>query len=209
VTIRNKSGWFMVVATFGLMGQHIGAIEQPKFDVVERIEAVEIRRYPPHVVAQTLVTGDFDSAGNLGFRRLAGYIFGGNSEDLDISMTAPVALKPGEIGKPTVGKSSYWVTFTMPIEYTISSLPEPDSETVELIVIPETYVAVLPYRGNWSEKRFEKYKAQLEATLAKQNSWEVRGDTSLLRYDAPFVPWFLRNNEVSLEVVSTSPSPSR
>lgn len=54
------------------------AIEEPVFEVTAKLGDVEIRQYAPYVVAEVLVTGFANEAGNKGFRILAGYIFGKN-----------------------------------------------------------------------------------------------------------------------------------
>jgi len=66
--------------------------EEPRFEVLERRGEVEIRRYAPRLAAATTVAAPSeDAARSEGFRRLAGYIFGGNHGRTKIAMTAPVA----------------------------------------------------------------------------------------------------------------------
>ena len=48
------------------------AIEQPKYEVVQKLEDVEVRSYEPFVVAETEVSGDRGSAGSDAFWVLAG-----------------------------------------------------------------------------------------------------------------------------------------
>lgn len=99
------------------------AVEEPPFEIVEHLGEVEIRAYPPVLVAETEVEGEFDRVGNQAFRRLAGYIFGRNrtrsrggsaargtegettqgtdpvairaAQSARIDMTAPVGMRPG------------------------------------------------------------------------------------------------------------------
>jgi hypothetical protein len=53
------------------LGTRIGmATEEAKYDVLEREGNFELRQYQPHIVAETLVEGDFQEVGNEGFRRL-------------------------------------------------------------------------------------------------------------------------------------------
>ena len=54
------------------------AIEEAKYDVLEREGDFEVRQYQPHIVAETLIEGDFQEVGNEGFRRLFAYISGEN-----------------------------------------------------------------------------------------------------------------------------------
>lgn len=51
---------------------------------------VEIRRYAPQIPAETTVDSEFDSAGNLAFRRLFDSMSGSYRGRLKIAMTAPV-----------------------------------------------------------------------------------------------------------------------
>jgi cellobiose phosphorylase len=48
------------------------AYESPTYRIEERIGKIELRRYEPYVVAETLVDESLERAGNGGFRRLAG-----------------------------------------------------------------------------------------------------------------------------------------
>ena len=65
--------------------------EEPPHSLVERVGDVEIRHYDARIAAETTVSGDAYAARGEGFRRLAGYIFGGNQGRARIAMTAPVA----------------------------------------------------------------------------------------------------------------------
>lgn len=81
--------------------------EQP-YDVVQEHPGFELRRYPGHVVAETRVTGSFESVGNTSFRRLVGYIGGRNTQSRKVAMTAPVLQEADtEVGH-------YVVSFVMP-----------------------------------------------------------------------------------------------
>jgi hypothetical protein len=71
-------------------GRFSMAIETANYKVLVKAEEFETRQYSPQIVAETVVDGDFDSASSTGFKRLAGYIFGGNTSRQKIAMTAPV-----------------------------------------------------------------------------------------------------------------------
>lgn len=67
------------------------AIEQSRFTVIRSDGRFELRRYDPSIVAETVVEDAESEAGSsVGFRRLAGFIFGGNNVEKSIAMTAPV-----------------------------------------------------------------------------------------------------------------------
>ena len=81
-------------------GRSLMAHEAPSYAVLAVREDFEVRRYQPHVVAETTVEGSFDAAGNEAFRRLAGFIFGKNDGGRAAAMTARAnpegSAPPGE-----------------------------------------------------------------------------------------------------------------
>lgn len=178
---------------FSLFSFGASAIEEPHYDVVDTLGDIEIRSYAPHNVAMTRVEADFDQVGNRAFRRLAGYIFGDNERDQKIAMTAPVSQ-----GKDAQG--GYWVTFMMPAEYPLDSLPLPDDAEVKLVPRPAQTMAAIRYRGGWGEQKYAEHEQALMRALAKSARWVVTGEPVWARYNAPFVPPFMRHNEVLVPV---------
>jgi len=49
-------------------GANMMAVEEPEYEVVKTYPDFELRRYTPHLVAETVVSGDFDEVGNTAFR---------------------------------------------------------------------------------------------------------------------------------------------
>ena len=95
-----------IVGALGQVAEAGGSIvgirsgtEEPSFTVERRIGNVEIRRYGARVAAQTTIDADEEKARNEGFRRLAGYIFGGNTDKTKIAMTAPVVGSTGGLSR--------------------------------------------------------------------------------------------------------------
>ncbi|WP_306816797.1 MULTISPECIES: SOUL family heme-binding protein [Microbacterium] len=64
--------------------------EQQPYDVVRAFDGFELRRYPQHAVAEVMVDGRFEDAGNRAFRYLFSYISGENEPAAKVAMTAPV-----------------------------------------------------------------------------------------------------------------------
>jgi hypothetical protein len=170
------------------------AIYKPEYVVLEKTGELEIRQYPTLIVARTRVQADFEDAGNMAFRRLAGYIFGDNAEKQKISMTAPVIMAPEPAGDGT-----YWVSFFMPEEYQLADLPSPTDGLVEITRVPATKMAVVIYKGGWSEGNYDSAMERLMRLLSSTR-WKVSGEPVWARYNSPFRPSFMRTNEVMVPV---------
>ncbi len=182
------------------------AIEEPGYSVETKAAHYEIRKYGPIIVAETKVEANFEQAGNQAFRILAGYIFGGNKAKTKIAMTAPVnqetASEKIEMTAPvtqTKSSSGYFVQFTMPQKYTLETLPVPDDSRVQLRQLPGRKVAVYTYSGSWSESRYLEKLENFKLDLQNDKIITV-GQPVLARYNSPFQLWFLRRNEIWLEV---------
>ena len=186
------------------------AIEKPSYHVVQRREAFELREYAPYLVAETVVGGSREEAGNAGFRILAGYIFGKNRGEKKIAMTAPVTQsEPAKISMTApvtqAGQEGRWsIQFMMPSGYTLETLPEPLDPAVSFRVVPARRVAAHTYSGTWSASRYEEHLATLRAALALAGLTAV-GEPVWARYDPPFMPWFLRTNEILVELAPDGP----
>ncbi len=183
------------------------AIEKPAHEVVRRYADFEVRDYAPRVVAETEVRLPRKEAGNEGFRRLAGYIFGKNRGEQRIAMTAPVAQLPGRriamtapVAQEERSPGAFVVQFTMPASFTLATLPEPLDPQVTLRDEPARRVAVWRYSGTWSEERYEAQLARFRFALAREGL-TAAGEPTWARYDPPWTPWFLRTNEIWVELV--------
>ena len=183
--------------------------EEPAYQSVATVGAIDIRLYGERIAAQTVVTGNSDTARNQGFRRLAGYIFGGNAQRASIAMTAPVS-QAGTGGSQTIamtapvaqtpsGVDRWTVQFFMPAAYAMAELPIPNDPTVELVVVPAETYAVVRFSGVGSVRAVETHKAQLLAGLAG-SGWTVRGEPVVWFYDPPWTLPPMRRNEVAVRV---------
>ena len=185
------------------------AIEKPPYRVVQELQGIEVREYAPYLVAETDVSGSREEAGNAGFRRLADYIFGKNRGAKKIAMTAPVAQQEGariamtapvsQQESPDRGPSTWVIQFMIPSEYTRDTVPEPLDPDIRFKEVPARRVAALRYSGTWSEERYLEKLAELRAAMEKQGLQAV-GEPVWARYDPPFMPWFLRTNEILIEL---------
>lgn len=189
---------------------NVMAIEQPEYVVLYESDEYEIRRYEAYIVAETVVDGDFRSSGGRAFRILAGYIFGDNRAGQKMQMTAPVESRPADEGirmnmtapveSSQAGQGDGYVyRFVMERKYDFHELPEPADSRVELRRIPARVMAVHRYSGFWSEANYENNEQVLLEAL-RADGIDVIGTPLLARYNGPFTPFFLRRNEVMVEV---------
>ena len=182
------------------------AIEEPSYEVERKIGDVEVRRYAPYVVAEVIINAPADDAGSEAFPILAGYIFGKNKGSTKFAMTAPVTQAPAptrlEMAGPVTQAASpggYRVQFVLPSEVTIDLAPEPDDARVQLREVPASTIAVIRYSGFWTQANYDEHLAKLETALRTADvSW--LGEPVLARYNPPFMPWFLRRNEIWLQL---------
>lgn len=194
-----------------LTGANAMAIEEPRYEVIAATDNYEVRRYDPYIIAETDVEGTYKTAGNKAFRILAGYIFGDNRASEKMAMTAPVESRPAEesvkmkmtapvASAPSQDKhGSYTYSFVMESKYSLETLPVPNDPRVRIRVVPERVVAVHRYSGTWSERNYAEHERILLDALA-EDGISTRGTPISARYNSPFTLWFMRRNEVLVEI---------
>lgn len=185
------------------------AYEEPGYTVVERYQEFELRQYDTYLVAETSVSGDFDDVGGEAFRRLFDYISEDDRPQGKIAMTTPVIQQP----LPTVTEQSavddaspgannrYRFAFVMPAGYSLEDLPRPENPKVLIKSVPARLMAARRYTGTWSEERYRSNEQQLLAAV-QAAGLKTLGPPIFARYNAPFSLWFLRRNEVLVEVAA-------
>jgi hypothetical protein len=158
------------------------------------------------VVAEVSVTGDQKEAASKGFRLLAAYIFGANQrrqtlpgpaatvqQDTSekIPMTAPVVQ--------TEDGGKWVVRFNMPHGYSLDSLPEPNDARVHLSVLPPARFAVIRFSGLAYPDDVRTKTAELSAWI-EQHHLVAAGRPELAQYNPPWTLWFLRRNEILIQI---------
>ena len=180
------------------------AIEIPEYRVVEQDGSFELRAYSSYLIAETEVEAGFMNAGNIAFGRLFRYISGANTAQAEIAMTAPVEQSsqgekiamtaPVEQAK---ADGVYRVGFVVPRKYNRETVPKPTDPRVSIREVPARIVAVWRYSGRWTEENFREHEQDLRRAVQARDLQAVSGDSAIIaRYDAPFIPWFMRRNEV-------------
>lgn len=184
------------------------AIEQPKYTVLKEYgNGIELRQYNAYIIAETEIkAANADQAGNLAFKRLGGYIFGGNRSKQSISMTAPVSQAKSEKIEMTVPVSQarktegvWLVSFVMPKEYTLETLPVPNDPSVYFKMVPARKVMAIRFSGRWTDASFNEHEAKLLAAVTA-NAMKTTGSSWTARYNPPIMPAFMRRNEVMIQV---------
>lgn len=165
--------------------------EQQKYSLVREYKGFEIRFYPSATIAT--INSDAKTYRDLsgpGFRKLAGYIFGGNEANKKISMTAPVQMD--------INDSVSSMSFVMPSEYTIENLPKPNDPNVIFKNTADEYVAVIRFGGYASDNDLKFYSEKLQ-NLLKENSITSYGNFRFYGYNPPY-QIIDRRNEIVVTV---------
>ena len=178
-------------------------LEEPDYQVLQSELNIEIRLYKPMIIAEVNVEGIRKDAIRDGFRLIADYIFGNNTNGsrtkipgrakngLKIPMTAPVQQQ-------STGKS-WQISFVMPSKYTIDSLPEPKNDRVKLKEILSKKFIVIQFSGKISNENLAEHEKQL-MNYIKAKDFKTYGSPKYAFYNPPWTLTFMRRNEVMLEI---------
>jgi len=172
--------------------------ERPSYNVVLKEDGLEIRDYEPAVVVETQVLASRRDAAGEAFRSLFNYISGNNAASLEIPMTSPVTQTP--VGKGLDGVSDNWaIRFFLPSSLSMEDIPKPLQQDINIVTLAAQRFASVSFKGTQNDKKVAKYTARLREFIS-QNGYGVTGEPVYGFYDPPFVPWFLRDNEILLPI---------
>jgi hypothetical protein len=181
---------FLMIQSYQLVSSNLKT-ENQKYRLVRKEAKFEIRFYPAATFAKIYSQGtNYKSVASSGFRKLAGYIFGGNDQGKSIAMTSPVRMEIGNQGST--------MSFVMPEKYTASDLPKPKDSGVHIVKSSPQYVAVIRFGGYADDEKINEKRAELLALIQKKGI-KVAGEYSFLGYNAPFQFWG-RKNEVVIPI---------
>lgn len=166
--------------------------EQREYEVLGEYAGAELRRYARCTVADVTESGLPEQVGSRAFRPLVGYITAEN-----LAMTAPV------LQQAAPEHDRWTVSFVLPGGKSLSNYPVPDDAIVTLREVPEHLAMATRWSGRWSHDSVEHHTRELRAAIAAAGMREV-GPPVWARYDPPWKPWFLRRNEVLIEVAEVS-----
>ncbi len=202
---------FLLTGVLLLGSKSAMAYEEPQYELLASRDGYEVRRYSAYIVAEVDVASASGQAGNDAFPILAGYIFGENVAAEKMNMTAPVesySAAEGErmnmtapvessASRENAGMLTY--AFVMERKYSLETLPRPKDPRIRIVTREPRTMAVLRYSGRWTEENDRNHEQSLRAALARDGI-AVRGEAVLARYNSPFTPYFMRRNEVMVEV---------
>jgi hypothetical protein len=223
--MREKYMWWIIgiagvtLLAAALWGPIVSNVEQPKYQVVESSNNIEIRDYAPMIVAEVDMPGERRDAIKKGFRIIANYIFGNNTTAQKLPMTAPVTQQDSEkiaITAPVTqqgsqkiamtapvtqegGGDTWRVRFIMPSKYTMETLPKPNNPAIELKEIPGKRFAVIRFSGTAGEESLKRYNKELDDFLSAKRLTPLSPRTYAF-YNPPWTLPFLRRNEVLVEI---------
>ena len=207
-----KKKWTMITSIIALVliagvlaGPVMSNVEKPDYKVIQSEQNIEIRQYEPMIIAEVEVDGKREDAIRDGFRLLADYIFGNNTVQQVISMTAPVQQKENQkiamtapVQQQSMGKS-WRMSFVMPSKYRLDSLPVPNNNRVRLKEILTKKFVVIEFSGTNSNENVTKHENQL-MNYIEANQINIIGSPKYAFYNAPWTLPFLRRNEVMIEI---------
>lgn len=183
-------------------------VEQPKTQIIQTLWDIQIRQIPEQIYATVTVQWSAAQAPGKAFGMLAGFIFGGNVSRSSVAMTAPVisqaVSQPIAMTAPVVSQaideSSYEVSFLMPSQYTMDTLPLPNNDRIRIHSVAAKTIAVVSFARYATQSNIDTYTTKLIEWLKAANI-TATGTTILAQYNDPRTPPTMRTNEIWIEIV--------
>lgn len=182
--------------------------------VTQASDGIEIRDYKPVLIAEVTTTGPRKDAINSGFRALADFIFGKNTNQKNIAMTAPVMQQKQDTGTqiamtaPVMQQAAKgetgntWVVqFAMPANYTKDTLPRPLNPDIRILETPATRMAVIRFSGIATDAKLTEKTATLMAYIKGQN-YKPLTPPQYAFFNPPWTLPFFRRNEVMVGIAA-------
>ena len=208
------------------MGSVFGVIqeESPKFDIVWKTAAIEVRKYSGFVVAETPIAPSSGRSGqSSSFYRLAQYIgvIGApaqrktaQKDPTPIAMTAPVYMgtNPEKVDMtvPVISSmdSSTSRTMSFPLPQTkysrVEDAPKPASPLVTIRKVEARFMAAITFSGQMSAKLAHAKREELQGHLEEAGIRKIQGTWQSGQYNPPYTIPFLRTNEILVQVDESS-----
>jgi hypothetical protein len=169
-------------------------VETAGYETIREEGEYEIRLY------DKLILATVENFSGSPFNVLFKYISGANLSETKIEMTSPVISSEKIPMTSPVISTSKSMSFVLPSKYSIQDVPKPTDKRVTIEEIPERYVATVKFRGiTWKDKVRDQTQKLLE--WVSQEELKSKGKPFLMRYNPPYIPGFLRRNEIGIELI--------
>ena len=166
-------------------------IEKQQYRVVKAERGFELRYYPPATFATVKSSAkSYRELSGSGFRKIAGYIFGDNESSTKIAMTSPVHMD--------INEKESSMSFVMPSNYDVKSLPKPNDARVEIHQTPGEYAAAIEFGGFANDASIRKHAEELKQLLDEKGIKTI-GNFRYLGYNPPY-QIIARKNEIVVAV---------
>ena len=202
IFLLSISSFLSACSFFGIQDE-----EGPEYVTIKKSKKFEIREYQPYIVAKVTVKGNYDESSGEAFKILAGYIFGDNSIEKEISMTSPVKVKEKsqkiDMTSPVKIKEddqNLSMAFFMPSKYDIKDLPRPRDNRIRFEKIEQQKVAVLKYSWFSSSQKNKKKAKRLRNWINNKTKYQPLPGYSFAGYNPPWTLPPFKRNEVHIEL---------
>lgn len=166
-------------------------IEKQQYRVIKAEKGFELRYYPPATFATVKSSAkSYRELSGSSFRKIAGYIFGDNESSTKIAMTSPVHMD--------INEKESSMSFVMPSNYDVKSLPKPNDARVEIHQTPGEYAAAIEFGGFANDASIRKHAEELKQLLDEKGIKTI-GNFRYLGYNPPY-QIIARKNEIVVAV---------
>lgn len=158
------------------------------YEVIDKLaHHITIRKYDSFNIAIT--TAKLDKKLSNGFMNVFEYISGNNTDSQKISMTTPVLSN--------IEGDSIKTSFVLPKK--LKNIPTPTKKNVEIKKIEAGYFIAITFKGSWTKEHFSKYDKILKEAISERGFTTI-SNQYILRYQPPFLPGFLKRNEIMYRI---------
>ncbi len=188
-----------------MIGPIMSNVEVPAYKILKKEQNIEIRQYPPLIIAEVKTAGSRQASISDGFRILADFIFGNNEGEKQLSMNGPITQQQGikiAMTAPVQQEKTdteWAISFIMPSKFSIDTIPNPINDRIKIIQIPSKRYAVITFSGRSTEANLTKHTNELEIYM-NGSSYSKVGNAKYAFYNPPWTLPFLRRNEVQFEI---------
>lgn len=159
--------------------------EMQSYSVIQKIAGVEIRFYPPVMMAKYT-----SKTQGSGFGKLFGYISGNNTKNAKIAMTTPVHME-----KKTDENS---MAFVLPKKFSDGNTPQPNDPSLKVFEDKGGYFAAIIYSG-YTNASEEKEHTEILRKLLQKEKINPAGTPKILVYNSPY-KFINRRNEILIPI---------